>query len=314
MHSSPRGYEPKSDRTGTTPLFDGINFSTWKFRMTVYLNKRDLLQFVVPPAHGNVKIEAKAATAAKEAGKAAPAATLEEKEEKENRGKQAAFAALTQGLKDSELHFAEACQQHDPQELWNKLVHHYESKSTQSKRAMRLAWNKLEITKIETATTFGARVQAHARLMQEAGEPKSKEEIVDTLLGGMTRHFYAPYTMIFEQQEKLDFENLIARYSEIELRDKAKNVRSRDRPDHYTQALAANTNNGKQACIYYNAGRCSKGDNCKYLHDKTGGNTNTPMTDKTCFGCGKKGHFKRECPLKNKTQPHERSLIVETAF
>lgn len=51
---------------------------------------------------------------------------------------------------------------------------------------------------------------------------------------------------------------------------------------------------GYETCFDFEAGRCSRGDACRYSHDG-GASAGRSMA---CYECGEPGHFGRDCPVR----------------
>ena len=51
-----------------------------------------------------------------------------------------------------------------------------------------------------------------------------------------------------------------------------------------------------EVCFDFQAGRCTRGDGCRYSHDN--GKTAGRGAD-GCYECGEMGHFGRDCPVRD---------------
>lgn len=100
------------------PLFDGSNFSNWKFRMQTLLNELDLLEFV----EGDYKVQVQfleADTAIETTRKRAELKALEKRDQK-------CRSQIIQRVADSHLEYVKDFQSANA--IWNSLSETFERK------------------------------------------------------------------------------------------------------------------------------------------------------------------------------------------
>jgi len=142
--------------------FDGTNFHTWKFKMQMVLEERDLWEV----ASGAVKLE--------HCTNAMDQATFKRKSRK-------ALAVICLAMEDSQLPLVRSASgAHD---AWSRLEGHFEKRSLANKLFLRLRFFTTMMDEGDDVLAHINKVKTLAEQLDAVGASVSEDDLVITLLG-----------------------------------------------------------------------------------------------------------------------------------
>uniref|UniRef100_H3H4R2 Integrase catalytic domain-containing protein n=1 Tax=Phytophthora ramorum TaxID=164328 RepID=H3H4R2_PHYRM len=157
------------DATPTTTArinkFNGTNFHTWKFKMQMVLEERELWEVT----SGEVKLEHCMTTADQ--------ATFKRKSRK-------ALAIICLAMEDSQLPLVRSAK--DAHDAWSRLEGHFEKKSLANKLFLRRRFFTTMMDEGDDVLEHINKLKTLAEQLDAVGAPVSEDDLVITLLGSLS--------------------------------------------------------------------------------------------------------------------------------
>ncbi|GMG39212.1 unnamed protein product [Aspergillus oryzae] len=198
-------YAYAMDTTSTTTArinkFDGTNFHTWKFKMQMVLEERDLWEVV----SGESKLE-NCATALDQAA-------FKRKSRK-------ALAIICLALEDSQLPLVRSSSgAHD---AWSKLEGHFEKKSLANKLFLRRRFFTTMMEEGDDVLEHINKIKTLAEQLDAVNAPVSEDDLVITLLASLSESYQFLITALESRADSLTWELVTARLLHEDMKRKEK--------------------------------------------------------------------------------------------
>ncbi|CAI5474221.1 unnamed protein product [Closterium sp. Yama58-4] len=265
------------------PIFNGEHFSSWRFKLKVYMMERDLWGFFDGSAS---KPTSDASTAEKEAWVC--------KDKK-------AFAFLVSKLSLQLVPIVSPCIDRDgaTREAWKRLEGEHVSKSLHSKLQARLDFFTVRMRDGESMRAYVNRVEELGERLVELDASVEDNDWIMTLLAGLGEAWSTVITMLDGTQDTWKKEQVVARLINEEARRTKLHGDAIGAAHFSRDAKAKGTSHFKRRNDGNNRG--SSSGSAVASSSSRGGpaNANRARTrDGACRFCKKTGHWWRECPVK----------------
>ena len=203
--SLPLGYEPADSgkdfdlvfSMDSAPItaarinkFSGTNFHTWKFKMQMVLEERDLWDVV----SGEVKLEHCTSNLDQ--------ATFKRKSRK-------ALAIICLAMEDSQLPLVRSAK--DAHDAWSRLEGHYEKKSLANKLFLRRRFFTTMMGEGDDVLEHINRLKTLAEQLDAVGAPVSEDDLVITLLASLSESYQFLITALESRADSLTWELVTSR-------------------------------------------------------------------------------------------------------
>ena len=170
--------------------FDGTNFHTWKFKMQMVLEERDLWEV----ASGEVKLE--------HCTNAMDQSTYKRKSRK-------ALAMICLAMEDSQLPLVRSSSgAHD---AWSRLEGHFEKRSLANKLFLRRRFFTTMMEEGDDVLEHINKLKTLAEQLDAVGAPVSEDDLVITLLGSLSDSFQFLITALESRADTLTWELVTSR-------------------------------------------------------------------------------------------------------
>ena len=170
--------------------FDGTNFHTWKFKMQMVLEERDVWEVV----SGEVKLE--------HCQTPEDQALFKKKSRK-------ALAMICLAMEDSQLPLVRSASgAHD---AWSRLEEHFEKKSLANKLFLRRRFFTTMMEEGEDVLMHINKVKTLAEQLDAVGAPVSEDDLVITLLGSLSESYQFLITALESRSDTLTWELVTSR-------------------------------------------------------------------------------------------------------
>uniref|UniRef100_H3H9V6 CCHC-type domain-containing protein n=1 Tax=Phytophthora ramorum TaxID=164328 RepID=H3H9V6_PHYRM len=182
------------DATPTTTArinkFNGTNFHTWKFKMQMVLEERELWEVT----SGEVKLEHCTTTADQ--------ATFKRKSRK-------ALAIICLAMEDSQLPLVRSAK--DAHDAWSRLEGHFEKKSLANKLFLRRRFFTTMMDEGDDVLEHINKLKTLAEQLDAVGAPVSEDDLVITLLGSLSESYQFLITALESRADSLSWELVTSR-------------------------------------------------------------------------------------------------------
>ncbi|KAF1316242.1 Integrase catalytic core protein, partial [Globisporangium splendens] len=179
--------------------FDGTNFHTWKFKMQMVLEERELWEVV----SGEIKLE--------HCQTESDQAVYRKKSRK-------ALAIICLALEDSQLPLVRSASgAHD---AWSKLEAHFEKKSLANKLFLRRRFFTTMMEDGDDVLQHINKLKTLAEQLDAVGAPVSEEDLVITLLGSLSESYQFLITALESRADTLTWELVTARLMHEDMKRK----------------------------------------------------------------------------------------------
>jgi gag-polypeptide of LTR copia-type/Domain of unknown function (DUF4219)/Zinc knuckle len=170
--------------------FDGTNFHTWKFKMQMVLEERDVWEVV----SGEVKLE--------QCQTATDQALFKKKSRK-------ALAMICLAMEDSQLPLVRSASgAHD---AWSRLEEHFEKKSLANKLFLRRRFFTTMMEEGDDVLAHINKLKTLAEQLDAVGAPVSEDDLVITLLGSLSDSYQFLITALESRVDALTWELVTSR-------------------------------------------------------------------------------------------------------
>ena len=170
--------------------FDGTNFHTWKFKMQMVLEERDLWEVT----SGEVKIE--------HCLTSLDQATFKRKSRK-------ALAIICLAMEDSQLPLVRSA--NGAQNAWSRLEGHFEKKSLANKLFLRRRFFTAMMEEGDDVLQHINKLKTLAEQLDAVGAPVSEDDLVITLLGSLNDSYAFLITALESRADSLTWELVTSR-------------------------------------------------------------------------------------------------------
>lgn len=264
------------------PLFDGTNYSNWKFRMETLLEEHELIEFIEKSV--NLMIEIKSTdTAEQRMQKEAELKTLKKSDRK-------CKSLIVQRIADNHLEYIK--DEETAYGIWIVLKDTFERKGIASQLRIR---KKLLTMKYESTETMSAHFLNFGRLIRELKSTGAMIEEVDVVCH-LLLTLPSEYDAVVTALETLLTEQLKLSFVKNRLLDE--------------EAKRSNVLDNDNKRVAFATSKNSKGSNSKFK-----GKNKAKFTFQ-CHNCGKYGHKRADCrkPQKdNKGESGSANLTTENS-
>ncbi|KAG3045812.1 hypothetical protein PI124_g23574 [Phytophthora idaei] len=182
------------DATSTTTArinkFDGTNFHTWKFKMQMVLEERDLWEVV----SGEAKLEY--------CTTALDQAAFKRKSRK-------ALAIICLAMEDSQLPLVRSAS--GPHDAWSRLEGHFEKRSLANKLFLRRRFFTTMMDEGDDVLEHINKVKTLAEQLDAVGAPVSEDDLVIMLLARLSESYQFLITALESRAASLTWELVTAR-------------------------------------------------------------------------------------------------------
>ncbi|KAG6590589.1 Gag-Pol polyprotein [Phytophthora cinnamomi] len=179
-----------STTTSRINKFDGTNFHTWKFKMAMVLEERDLWEVT----SGEIKLEHCATTLDQ--------TTFKRKSRK-------ALAIICLAMEDLQLPLVRSAK--DAYDAWSKLEGHFEKKSLANKLFLRRRFFTTMMAEGDDVLEHINKIKTLAEQLDAVGAPVSEDDLVITLLGSLSESYQFLITALESRADSLSWELVTAR-------------------------------------------------------------------------------------------------------
>lgn len=210
------GYEPKprfpaqdsdyafamdtaSTTTSRINKFDGTNFHTWKFKMRMVLEERDLWEVT----SGEIKLE--------HCTTALDQSTFKRKSRK-------ALAIICLAMEDSQLPLVRSAK--DAYDAWSRMEGHFEKKSLANKLFLRRRFFTTMMGEGDDVLEHINKVKTLAEQLDAVGAPVSEDDLVITLLASLSESYQFLITALESRADSLTWELVTSRLLHEDLKRK----------------------------------------------------------------------------------------------
>ncbi|KAG2758739.1 Retrovirus-related Pol polyprotein from transposon TNT 1-94 [Phytophthora cactorum] len=170
--------------------FDGTNFHTWKFKMQMVLEERELWEVT----SGEVKLE--------HCQTAADQALFRKKSRK-------ALAIVCLAMEDSQLPLVRSAK--DAHDAWSRLKGHFEKKSLANKLFLRRRFFTTMMDEGDGVLEHINKIKTLAEQLDAVGAPVSEDDLVITLLGSLSESYQFLITALESRADSLTWELVTSR-------------------------------------------------------------------------------------------------------
>ena len=170
--------------------FDGMNFHTWKFKMQMVLEERDLWEVT----SGEVKFE--------HLTNALDQATYKRRSRK-------ALAIICLAMEDSQLPLVRSAS--GAYDAWSRLEGHFEKKSLANKLFLRRRFFTAKMEEGDDVLQHINKLKTLAEQLDAVGAPVSEDDLVITLLGSLSDSFAFLITALESRADSLSWELVTSR-------------------------------------------------------------------------------------------------------
>jgi hypothetical protein len=255
-----------ADDKNKVPLFDGSNFSNWKFRMETLLDELDLLDILETPMNASVEaVDASDITAQDK---------VKKKEQLKKRDKKCK-SQIVQRVADSHLEYVK--DKETAFEIWTELTNTFERQGLAGQLLLR---KELLLMKYSPAKeTLEAHFLKFDRVMRDlrsTGAKMEEQDIVCHLLLTMPGEYDSVVTAL----ETLSSEKLTMSFVRTRLRDE----------DMKREGKQRKSKNETQPPLAF---ATPEGTKQKWKNERR------------CHNCGKYGHYRSECRLNKSRSEHQ---------
>uniref|UniRef100_H3H9W0 Integrase catalytic domain-containing protein n=1 Tax=Phytophthora ramorum TaxID=164328 RepID=H3H9W0_PHYRM len=217
------------DATPTTTdrinKFNGTNFHTWKFKMQMVLEERELWEVT----SGEVKLEHCTTTADQ--------ATFKRKSRK-------ALAIICLAMEDSQLPLVRSAK--DAHDAWSRLEGHFEKKSLANKLFLRRRFFTTMMDEGDDVLEHINKLKTLAEQLDAVGAPVSEDDLVITLLGSLSESYQFLITALESRADSLSWELVTSRLLHEDMKRKEQGGGGVDGAAHgQGQAFMVNNNKRK---------------------------------------------------------------------
>jgi len=179
--------------------FDGTNFHTWKFKMQMVLEERDVWEVV----SGEVKIE--------HCQTPADQAVFQKKSRK-------AMAIICLAMEDSQLPLVRSASgAHD---AWSRLEEHFEKKSLANKLFLRRRFFTTMMDEGDDVLAHINKLKTLAEQLDAVGAPVNEDDLVITLLGSLSESYQFLITALESRADTLTWELVTSRLQHEDMKRK----------------------------------------------------------------------------------------------
>lgn len=266
--------------------FDGRNFAVWKSQIQAYLVVKDVWDAIDkdPPAGSH-----SGATVTRDYAEWAESNMI-------------ARSILLLSLEDSQATLVLGLDK--AKDIWQRLESAYENVSQVNKLVLSKQFYDSKMYENERAIDYVSRMKKIADQLRESTPGFKETDLIMRIICGLSSRYQALVThwLTNDQWQKMTLSTLIPHLiAHEQMTNKSKPYEKQKRTEECNAASTSRsaTKSKKEEKKEEN----STGGTKKYSSKKEW------YADQTCHGCGKKGHFKRECP----TQQQE-SLMATTQF
>lgn len=254
------------------------NYSTWAVRVENALILKGWAAAIQPRPVGAVPAPAAADPAADSAGGSEPAAAATALAEMDAKAK----ALIMNYVADAQL--ATVREATSARASWLALEAIFMPKTAARRLQLKMELNSIRKAPAESINDYVARASLLQSQLVAAGNPVPEEDITLALLSGLPSEYDTIREVIIGQEQALERTNVLARLIQAEQR-------------------LANSSPAGSGTPAFSAVQAS---------NEAGRTSNK---DITCYYCGKKGHYKRECHSKQRDEARgiRRSSTSETA-
>jgi hypothetical protein len=158
-------------------------------------------------------------------------------------------------------------------ELWDKLETIYKAKSNATRLQLKNELGSLSLQPTESVTSYVGRARSIKDELAASGHPVQEEDVVLSVLGGLTKDYDTVVTIMETSEDTLDLDNVLSKLLQVE------------------QKIFKKTESCSSRALF------SKG-NAFNGQERPAGNSSGQKSGKICYYCNKPGHFKRECRQK----------------
>ena len=153
---------------------------------------------------------------------------------------------------------------------------------------------------------FIAKIEVESRRCREAGHPITDDTMVAVLLNGMLPDFNAIKGSLSIGVDYIKNFSLTSSVVSNYAKDNGLSMK-RAKAKSRVEGGIAYVANGKTCYYWKTYGKCAKGDDCPFKESH--GKINISAKETTCYSCGKKGHYARDCRSRDK-QPEVKKKSV----
>ena len=169
---------------------------------------------------------------------------------------------------------------------WETLKKIFQATTNARKLLLRRELTQLKMSATEALSIYAARAKDLQTQLRSAGDEVRDQEVALQFLAGLPPAYGMISTVLTAGDQELKIDDMLPKLLQVE-----QLAQPAERPSE--AALFAKPGNGFGRARGTGKGSCGNSNNSKH------------GTDRTCFYCGKKGHFKRDC-LKKKRDDSSR--------